>query len=121
MNTKVVYALCVVGCLSVCAYIFEGSVSPVMFFVSCAGFLATFYAVPRTRGSFVRAGIVGKDINKLDRGAPDYAEQKAKAPDVPESQGLVVGTVFLCCAVCFQPFVAPSLVCRRIVCACDVW
>ena len=54
-------------------------------------------------GKFVRAGITGKDINKINRAAPNYAELKAKAPDVPESQGLVVGAVYLCFVMLCQP------------------
>ena len=59
----------------------------------------TLLAVPWCAGKFVAARLSGKDINKIDRSSPKYPELKEKAPDVPESLGLVVGAVFLGCAI----------------------
>jgi len=95
----------------VCAlFAVGGSVLPcslshaVLFGVSLCGFLVTLLAIPFCKDKFTQVGISGKDINKINRSAPNYAELKAQAPDVPESQGFIVGAVYICCVVFCQPF-----------------
>ena len=119
LYASIVCAVCAIGaallhisrtyaillCVSVCPlfnpFLFCHVFTPMT--LQLCGFVATLYAIPRCMDKFVRAGIVGKDINKINRAAPNYAELKAKAPDVPESQGLVVGAVYLCCVMLCQP------------------
>ena len=77
------------------------------------GFLLTLLVIPWGKDKFTKAGISGKDINKIDRTASNYAELKEKAPDVPESQGLIVGSVCICCIVLCQ------IVVQEEVCSCN--
>lgn len=64
---------------------------------SLLGFAATVTLIPAFRSHFIAARLCGQDLNKLSR------EQ------IPESQGVISGAVFLIILFCFIPF--PFLKC----------
>ncbi|XP_076780980.1 UDP-N-acetylglucosamine--dolichyl-phosphate N-acetylglucosaminephosphotransferase isoform X1 [Arvicanthis niloticus] len=59
---------------------------------SLLGFVATVTLIPAFRSHFIAARLCGQDLNKLSR------EQ------IPESQGVICGAVFLIILFCFIPF-----------------
>uniref|UniRef100_A0A9L0S0N6 Dolichyl-phosphate N-acetylglucosaminephosphotransferase 1 n=1 Tax=Equus caballus TaxID=9796 RepID=A0A9L0S0N6_HORSE len=59
---------------------------------SLLGFVATLTLIPAFRGHFIAARLCGQDLNKSDR------------QQIPESQGVISGAVFLIILFCFIPF-----------------
>ncbi|CAG8494224.1 2472_t:CDS:2, partial [Acaulospora morrowiae] len=59
---------------------------------SILGCAITWKLVPALKGSFTKAGLVGKDVNKINK------------PVIPESMGVVCATVYLVCLFLFIPF-----------------
>ena len=60
------------------------------------------YMIPRAKGSMLKANLFGRDLNKSipeDRKLPVPENEK-----VPESLGLISGSIFLICVILFQPF-----------------
>lgn len=64
---------------------------------SLLGFVATLTLIPAFRGHFIAARLCGQDLNKCGR------------KQIPESQGVISGAVFLIILFCFIPF--PFLSC----------
>ncbi|XP_011908472.1 PREDICTED: UDP-N-acetylglucosamine--dolichyl-phosphate N-acetylglucosaminephosphotransferase isoform X4 [Cercocebus atys] len=60
--------------------------------VSLLGFVATVTLIPAFRGHFIAARLCGQDLNKTSR------------QQIPESQGVISGAVFLIILFCFIPF-----------------
>ncbi|XP_010332751.1 UDP-N-acetylglucosamine--dolichyl-phosphate N-acetylglucosaminephosphotransferase isoform X1 [Saimiri boliviensis] len=60
--------------------------------VSLLGFVATVTLIPAFRGHFIAARLCGQDLNKSSR------------QQIPESQGVISGAVFLIILFCFIPF-----------------
>ncbi|EGV99104.1 UDP-N-acetylglucosamine--dolichyl-phosphate N-acetylglucosaminephosphotransferase [Cricetulus griseus] len=61
-------------------------------FGSLLGFVATVTLIPAFRSHFIAARLCGQDLNKLSR------------QQIPESQGVICGAVFLIILFCFIPF-----------------
>ncbi|XP_008824191.1 UDP-N-acetylglucosamine--dolichyl-phosphate N-acetylglucosaminephosphotransferase isoform X3 [Nannospalax galili] len=61
-------------------------------FGSLLGFVATVTLIPAFRSHFIAARLCGQDLNKLSR------------QQIPESQGVISGAVFLIILFCFIPF-----------------
>lgn len=59
---------------------------------SLLGFVATVTLIPAFRSHFISARLCGQDLNKLSR------------QQIPESQGVISGAVFLIILFCFIPF-----------------
>lgn len=59
---------------------------------SLLGFVATLTLIPAFRGHFIAARLCGQDLNKSNR------------QQIPESQGVISGAVFLIILFCFIPF-----------------
>ncbi|XP_012968230.1 UDP-N-acetylglucosamine--dolichyl-phosphate N-acetylglucosaminephosphotransferase isoform X2 [Mesocricetus auratus] len=59
---------------------------------SLLGFVATVTLIPAFRSHFIAARLCGQDLNKLSR------------QQIPESQGVISGAVFLIILFCFIPF-----------------
>lgn len=59
---------------------------------SLLGFVATVILIPAFRSHFIAARLCGKDLNKLSQ------------QQIPESQGVISGAVFLIILFCFIPF-----------------
>uniref|UniRef100_A0A8C8YQD3 UDP-N-acetylglucosamine--dolichyl-phosphate N-acetylglucosaminephosphotransferase n=1 Tax=Prolemur simus TaxID=1328070 RepID=A0A8C8YQD3_PROSS len=59
---------------------------------SLLGFVATLTLIPAFRGHFIAARLCGEDLNKSGR------------QQIPESQGVISGAVFLIILFCFIPF-----------------
>ncbi|KAB1254809.1 UDP-N-acetylglucosamine--dolichyl-phosphate N-acetylglucosaminephosphotransferase [Camelus dromedarius] len=59
---------------------------------SLLGFVATLTLIPAFRGHFIAARLCGQDLNKTSR------------QQIPESQGVISGAVFLIILFCFIPF-----------------
>ncbi|KAM5226915.1 UDP-N-acetylglucosamine--dolichyl-phosphate N-acetylglucosaminephosphotransferase isoform 1-T1 [Hipposideros larvatus] len=59
---------------------------------SLLGFVATLILIPAFRGHFIAAHLCGQDLNKSGR------------QQIPESQGVISGAVFLIILFCFIPF-----------------
>ncbi|XP_039722543.1 UDP-N-acetylglucosamine--dolichyl-phosphate N-acetylglucosaminephosphotransferase isoform X2 [Pteropus medius] len=59
---------------------------------SVLGFVATLTLIPAFRGHFIAARLCGQDLNKSGR------------QQIPESQGVISGAVFLIILFCFIPF-----------------
>ncbi|XP_012510875.1 PREDICTED: UDP-N-acetylglucosamine--dolichyl-phosphate N-acetylglucosaminephosphotransferase isoform X2 [Propithecus coquereli] len=59
---------------------------------SLLGFVATLTLIPAFRGHFIAARLCGQDLNKSSR------------QQIPESQGVISGAVFLIILFCFIPF-----------------
>ncbi|XP_069324938.1 UDP-N-acetylglucosamine--dolichyl-phosphate N-acetylglucosaminephosphotransferase isoform X2 [Eulemur rufifrons] len=59
---------------------------------SLLGFVATLTLIPAFRGHFIAARLCGQDLNKSGR------------QQIPESQGVISGAVFLIILFCFIPF-----------------
>ncbi|XP_031200678.1 UDP-N-acetylglucosamine--dolichyl-phosphate N-acetylglucosaminephosphotransferase isoform X1 [Mastomys coucha] len=59
---------------------------------SLLGFVATVTLIPAFRNHFIDARLCGQDLNKLSR------------QQIPESQGVISGAVFLIILFCFIPF-----------------
>lgn len=59
---------------------------------SLLGFVATLTLIPAFRGHFIAARLCGQDLNKTNR------------QQIPESQGVICGAVFLIILFCFIPF-----------------
>ncbi|XP_004856826.1 UDP-N-acetylglucosamine--dolichyl-phosphate N-acetylglucosaminephosphotransferase isoform X3 [Heterocephalus glaber] len=59
---------------------------------SLLGFVATLTLIPAFRGHFIAARLCGQDLNKTNR------------QQIPESQGVISGAVFLIILFCFIPF-----------------
>ncbi|XP_021028416.1 UDP-N-acetylglucosamine--dolichyl-phosphate N-acetylglucosaminephosphotransferase isoform X1 [Mus caroli] len=59
---------------------------------SLLGFVATVTLIPAFRSHFIAARLCGKDLNKLSQ------------QQIPESQGVISGAVFLIILFCFIPF-----------------
>uniref|UniRef100_A0A8C5L6I4 UDP-N-acetylglucosamine--dolichyl-phosphate N-acetylglucosaminephosphotransferase n=2 Tax=Jaculus jaculus TaxID=51337 RepID=A0A8C5L6I4_JACJA len=59
---------------------------------SLLGFVATVTLIPAFRGHFIAARLCGQDLNKPSR------------QQIPESQGVISGAVFLIILFCFIPF-----------------
>ncbi|XP_012629010.2 UDP-N-acetylglucosamine--dolichyl-phosphate N-acetylglucosaminephosphotransferase isoform X2 [Microcebus murinus] len=59
---------------------------------SMLGFVATLTLIPAFRGHFIAARLCGQDLNKSSR------------QQIPESQGVISGAVFLIILFCFIPF-----------------
>ncbi|XP_066102567.1 UDP-N-acetylglucosamine--dolichyl-phosphate N-acetylglucosaminephosphotransferase isoform X1 [Saccopteryx bilineata] len=59
---------------------------------SLLGFLATLTLIPAFRGHFIAARLCGQDLNKPGQ------------KQIPESQGVISGAVFLIILFCFIPF-----------------
>ena len=68
--------------------------------LSVLGYVACLKMIPALKGSLLKAGLGGLDIGK--RGT------KLGEKPVPESLGIVVGTIFLCCVCLTQVFYAQS-------------
>lgn len=66
-------------------------------FMSMFGYLATIKLIPAFREHFIAARLYGMDLNKTSK------------KEVPESQGVISGTVFLIILFCFIP--VPFLSC----------
>nr|XP_042136690.1 UDP-N-acetylglucosamine--dolichyl-phosphate N-acetylglucosaminephosphotransferase isoform X2 [Peromyscus maniculatus bairdii] len=64
----------------------------VNFIGSLLGFVATVTLIPAFRSHFIAARLCGQDLNKLSR------------QQIPESQGVISGAVFLIILFCFIPF-----------------
>ncbi|CAG8841860.1 9668_t:CDS:2, partial [Racocetra persica] len=59
---------------------------------SILGCAITWRLVPVLKDSFLKANLVGKDVNKLDKQI------------IPESMGVICATVYLVCLFLFIPF-----------------
>lgn len=59
---------------------------------SLMGFVATLTLIPAFREHFIAARLCGQDLNKSSR------------QQIPESQGVISGAVFLIILFCFIPF-----------------
>lgn len=60
------------------------------------------YMIPKAKGSMLKANLFGRDLNKSvpeDRKVPVPEEEK-----VPESLGIISGSIYLICVILFQPF-----------------
>eukprot|EP00056_Hartaetosiga_gracilis_P000944 m.41453 g.41453 ORF g.41453 m.41453 type:complete len:421 (-) comp10426_c0_seq1:20-1282(-) len=64
----------------------------VLLFLSIGGGVVCFRLVPAVRDLFIKANLYGKDLNKKDK------------PQIPESLGVVCGTVYLVVLFLFIPF-----------------
>lgn len=66
------------------------------------------YMIPKAKGSLLKADLFGRDLNKSapeDRKLPVPEEEK-----IPESLGIISGSIYLICVILFQPFFTSTVI-----------